>query len=40
MNNNVVVPVGDMVIVEGDKLVMIEVEHSLDFPRVEEDEEN
>ena len=34
--HNIIVPVGDTTILENDTVIMIEVEHSLEFPRVEE----
>ena len=34
--NNIVVPVGETRILENDTVVMIEVKHSLEFPRIEE----
>lgn len=34
--NNIIVPIGDTVILENDTVIMIEAEHSLNFPRVEE----
>lgn len=37
--HNIVVPVGDTRILEDDKVVMIKVEHNLDFPRVDESEQ-
>ena len=39
-DSKVVVPVGDTMILEGDKIVMIEVEHKLEFPIEENNNEN
>lgn len=36
-SDNIIVPVGDTKILTNDTIIMIEVEHSLEFPRVEED---
>lgn len=37
--DNIVVPVGDTYILKNDRVIMIEVEHGLEFPRVEESEQ-
>lgn len=34
--HNIIVPVGDTWILENDKVITIEVEHTLDFPRIED----
>lgn len=38
--HDIIVPVGDTRILKNDKVVMIEVEHTLEFPRVEENGQN
>ncbi len=35
-NSDIIVPIGDVLLKEDDKVVMIEVEHDLEFPRIEE----
>lgn len=36
-SNKIIVPVGETTVLEDDTVIMIEVEHSLEFPRVEEE---
>ncbi|HLR92187.1 MAG TPA: TrkA C-terminal domain-containing protein, partial [Atopostipes sp.] len=38
--HDIIVPVGDTRILEDDKVIMIQAEHSLDFPRVDEDDQD
>lgn len=35
-NSKIIVPVGDTVLLAGDKVIMIRIDHSVDFPRPEE----
>lgn len=35
-NNDIIVPIGDTLVQEDDKVIMIKVEHEIDFPKVDE----
>ena len=38
-DNNIIVPIGDTLLLEDDKVIMIEVEHELEFPKEEDSNE-